>query len=135
MRTKIIRLAAALGALALAPAAAQAAAGTSPDAPKRSCFASNTWDGWNVAETGDALYLKVGLNDVYRVELTPGSKVRKYPGNFLVNQVRGSSWICSALDLDLSISDNNGFKQPLIAQSMRRLSKAEADAIPKKFRP
>ena len=137
MRTNAIRIAAALAALAMAPLA-HASTDAKPDQPaktNRSCFASNTWNGWSAAPGGDAIYLRVGLRDYYRVELTPGSRVRKYPDQFLVNQVRGSNWICSSLDLDLSLSDSHGFRQPLIARSLRKLTPAEVAAIPRKELP
>jgi hypothetical protein len=138
MRTNATQLtkalaAGALAALAFAPLAN--ATDAAPPKTDRNCFASNTWNGWTAAPGGDALYLRVGLRDIYRVELTPGSKARKYPDQFLVNKVRGSNWICSALDLDLAISDSNGFRQPLIAQSLRKLTPAEVAAIPKKELP
>jgi hypothetical protein len=121
--------------LALAASAAQA--DTKPDAkPANSrCFATNSWRSWTANKAGDALFLRMDNNDVYRVDLTPGSHARKYPGTFLVNRVRGSNWICSHLDLDLTLADDIGVRQPLIAQSMRLLTPAEVAAIPPKERP
>ena len=55
--------------------------------------------------------------------------------NFLVSQVRGSNWICGPLDLDLQLSDHNGFRQGLIARSLRKLTPAEVAAIPRKDLP
>ena len=101
----------------------------------RSCFQTRDWDGWTAPGDGDFLYLRVKPNDIYRVDLTPGSHVRKEPDRFLVNRVRGSSWICSALDLDLTMSDQNGFREPLIARSLRKLTPAEVAAIPRKDLP
>jgi hypothetical protein len=69
------------------------------------------------------------------VDLTPGSHVRKYPDYFLINRLRGSNWICGPLDLDLSVSDHQGFRQPLIARSLRKLTPAEVAAIPRKDLP
>jgi hypothetical protein len=109
----------------LLPAAASAA----PE-PTRDCFLSINWQGWSAPRDADVLYLRVRPNDIYRVQLTPGAHVRRYPGEFLVNQVRGSNWICSALDLDLAISDNNGFSRPLIATGLRKLTPEEVAAIP-----
>lgn len=123
----------ALLALGLAAGAAQAAT----EAPSRSCFLSNDWKGWSAPASGkgDVLYLRVRNNDLYRVDLTPGSHARKGGGMFLVNQVRGSNWICSAVDLDLTLSDDLGFRQPLIARSMRKLTPEEVAAIPRKELP
>lgn len=121
----------AAGLLAGATAAAAAASEKAPD----SCFASNNWRGWSAPGDGDMLYLRVGLNDIYRVDLTPGTRVRKGADNFLVSQVRGSNWICGPLDLDLQLSDHNGFRQGLIARSLRKLTPAEVAAIPRKDLP
>ncbi|HKR86892.1 MAG TPA: hypothetical protein VJS38_01835 [Phenylobacterium sp.] len=119
-------------ALAFAASAAQAAKTENP----RSCFpVGSAWQSWNADKTGDVLYLRVHINDIYRVDLTPGSRVYKWPGYFLVNTVRGSDWICSALDLDLTLASNYGYRKPLIAVSMRKLTPEEAAAIPPKERP
>ena len=111
-----------------------AAAGAAP-ASTRDCFLSSNWRGWSGPRDGDVLYLRVRGNDIYRVGLTPGSHVHRYAGDFLVNQVRGSSWICSALDLDLALMDYNGFSRPVIAADLRRLTPEEAAAIPHEDMP
>ena len=114
------------------PATASAA---SEQASARDCFVSSSWRGWSAPRDADALYLRVRGNDIYRVELTPGAHVHRYGGDFLVNQVRGSSWICSALDLDLALMDYNGFSRPLIATNLRKLTSEEVAAIPREDRP
>lgn len=129
-------------ALIAAAGAVQAQPQTRPPAqrdakPSGDCFLSRDWDGWSVpaAGKGDVLYLRIRPNDVFRVELTPGSGARKGGNTFLVNEVRGSPWICSPLDLDLVLSDNLGLRQPLIARSLRRLTPQEVAAIPRNERP
>jgi len=129
---------AALAAVAFAWLLAGPAFATTPasgEAPGKACFASNNWDGWTAPGAGDALLLRVGLKNIYRVELTPGSRVRKSSDTFLVNQVRGSNWICSPLDLQLTLSDSQGFRRPLIARSLRKLTPEEVAAIPRKDLP
>jgi hypothetical protein len=128
------RLATSIAALAVVglAATAQADAGGKPSRP---CFLSNAWQGWSAPGDGDVLLLRVNLHDIYRVELTPGSHVRRFPDYFLISRIRGSSWICSPLDLDLSLSDQHGFKQPLIARSLRKLTPEEVAAIPRKDLP
>jgi hypothetical protein len=122
-----------IAGLVLALAAGAAQADTKPANSR--CFATNSWRGWTANKAGDALFLRMDNNDVYRVDLIPGSHARKYPGTFLVNQVRGSNWICSHLDLDLTLADDIGVRQPLIARSMRLMSPAEVAALPPKERP
>ena len=126
-----LMLAALCAAVLAAPAAARA------DAPPKldSCFLARDWDGWTAPGDGDAILVRVRLHDVYRIELSPGSHVRKEPDRFLVNQIRGSEWICSPLDLDLKLADHVGFEEPLIARSIRKLSPEEVAALPKKDRP
>jgi hypothetical protein len=125
-------LLAAVLSLLLLPAAASAAP---EEAAGRDCFLSANWRGWSVASEGDALYLRMQGDDVFRVQLTPGTRVRRHAGEFLVNRVRGSNWICSALDLDLAIADGNGFARPLIAVGLRKLSPEEVAAIAPEDRP
>jgi hypothetical protein len=130
---KICAAAAAVLGLAALSASGAHAATTGP--PNNSCFPSSNWESWNASRNGDVIYLRVKINDVYRVDLTPGSHVYRAGDTFLVNELRGSGWICSALDLDLTLADHHGFRQPVIARSMRKLSAAEIAAIPPKERP
>lgn len=126
-------LLAAILSLSLLPAVASA------DAPeedaRRSCFLSDDWRGWSVANEGGVLYLGMRNDDVFRVDLPAGISVRRHPGDFLVNRVRGSNWICSPLDLDLAISDDNGISRPLIAVGLRKLTAEEIAAIAQEDRP
>jgi hypothetical protein len=128
MRKLICLTLAAAAVLGAAPAFADE--GASP----RACFFSNQWRGWS-APTPDTLLIRVGLTDVYRVELAPGARVRDNNGDFLVNRLVGSNTICSALDLNLYLSDDLGFKRPLIARSLTKLTPEEVAAIPREHLP
>jgi hypothetical protein len=118
----------AAGAWALAATSAQAA----PDA---NCFLSTQWRGWTASADGDVLYLRVNISDVYRIGLVPKSRIRKDPDRFLVNRVRGSSWICSPLDLDMDLTDHFGFRQHVFVKDIRKLTPEEVAALPKKQVP
>ncbi|MDP3173004.1 MAG: hypothetical protein Q8M88_01045 [Phenylobacterium sp.] len=122
----------AVAVLALAATTAYAA-----DAPKpeRNCFPSNSWQGWSAPGDSDFLLLRVSGTDIWRVDLTPGVHVNKSPNRFLVNEMRGSTWICSAIDLDLTLSDRDGFRQPLIAKSLRKMTPEEIAVVPPKDLP
>lgn len=98
------------------------------------CFFITQWQGWKAPDE-NTLYLGVNLHDVYRVDLSAGSSELMWPEAHLVSQVRGSDSICSAIDLQLAVADNNGFKVPLIAKSLTKLTPEEIAAIPKKYRP
>jgi len=115
-------------AAALLAASAQAAGAA------QNCFLSQDWQGWS-SPAPNVLYLKVGLHDVYKVGLSGGSSQLQNPGVHLVSIVRGSSNVCSAIDLDLKVADNNGFATPLIADTLTKLTPDEIAAIPKKYRP
>ena len=126
-------LAAAIFALT-ASATAVAAPGDAQD--HRDCFANTQWRGWSAAHDGDTVYLKVGMNDVYQVDLTPGSHVHRLSDQFLVNRAVGSGWVCSAVDLNLTLNDPyGGVVRPIVARSLHRLSPAEIEASPERDRP
>ncbi len=98
------------------------------------CFFTTQWEGWK-SPSPDVIYLGVNMHDVYRVDLSAGSSQLQSPNVHLVSINRGSSSICTALDLDLKVSDSQGFAEPLIARTLTKLTPEEVAAIPKKFRP
>jgi len=121
--------------LGLAVTAAHASPTPGATAPTRSCFFINDWQGWK-SPSPNILYLKVNMHDVYRVDLSAGSSQLQWPDVHLVSIVRGGgNSVCDALDLDLSVSDGHGFREPLIAKSITKLTPEEVAAIPPKFRP
>ena len=118
-------LAAGLIGLMATPAAA---------ASREGCFWVNQWQGWS-APAPDVLYLKINQHEIFRIGLSGKSYMLQAPGMHLVSKVEGSSSICSPLDLDLQISDGHGFREPLIARTMTRLTPEEVAALPAKDRP
>jgi hypothetical protein len=122
-------------AVGLAALGAASAGAASPDPkPARSCFFITQWRGWK-APAPDVLYLGVNQHDVYKVQLSGGSPELQLPDVHLISRSRGSDSVCDALDLDLSVADNGGFRSPLIAKSIVKLTPAEVAAIPPKFKP
>ena len=101
------------------------------DAP---CFYITQWQGW-MAPDEKTLYLGVNLHDVYKVELSAGSPQLLWPNATLISQVRGPNTICRAIDLQLAVSDQRGFRVPIIAKSLTKLTPEEVAAIPKKYNP
>jgi hypothetical protein len=116
--------------------AASAVAQTSADtAAQHPCFFITQWQGWS-APTPDQILIKVNNRDIYRVDLSAGSSMLQAPGVHLVNRVQGGSdSVCTALDLQLEVSDGHGFREPLIARTITRLTPDEVAAIPPKYRP
>jgi hypothetical protein len=116
------------------------------------CFFITQWQGWK-APNPNTLYLGVNMHDVYRVDLSAGSPQLMWPAVHLVSEVRGSNSICSAIDLQLYVAEDNGsgfrtnavglvgvgggsgFRVPLIARKLTKLTPEEIAAIPKKYRP
>jgi hypothetical protein len=125
-------IAAALVVLGAGTAAAQDAAVAHSD--HRSCFFIHEWQGWK-SPAPAILYLRINRRDVYRVDLTSGSPSLQRSDMHLISETRGSDLICSALDLQLSLADTQGFREPLIAKTLTRLSPEEIAAIPHKVLP
>jgi hypothetical protein len=126
---KMIAAAASVAALSFAVSPAQAA-----PAKVNNCFMSSDWQGWS-APNPNTLYLRVRMHDVYRVDLASGSNQLTWPGVHLVSRMHGSNYICSPLDLSLSVSDSSGVASPLFVKAITKLSPQEAAAIPRKYQP
>lgn len=133
--TTIRSLFAAAAFMAMTATAVQAADDPAKPAPAtRQCFFSQQWSGWH-APDAKTLYLRVNMNEVWRVDLNSECHMLTSPGVHLVTKIRGSSSICSAIDLDLSVADTMGMKEPCFVKEVRQLTKDEVAAIPKKDLP
>jgi hypothetical protein len=125
----------AAAALAAAAVSLTACAYGPPMGAGSECFSSTQWRGWS-SPVDDVIYLKVGGNDVWRVDLVPGSgRNLDSGGDFLVSEVRGSNRICTANDMELSIASTTAFRSPLFPRSLRKLTPAEVAALPPGHRP
>lgn len=102
--------------------------------PSGDCFSTQEWQSW-ASPSDDVLFLRVNNNRYYRVDLLPGSGPIDRGGQFLINTVRGSSRVCSAIDLDLKVSSTSGFVAPLFPRAIRRLTDAEVAALPPGAKP
>lgn len=125
--------------LGFAFAAAQLAASLShetspPPRPRALCFSLSDWSGWK-APDDRTLLLRVRGRDVYRIDLTHGTSLLRSPGARLVSVVQGGEQVCRPIDLDLRVSDGGGSSVPIQAKSIRRLSKAEVETLPRRDRP
>ena len=126
-------LMAAVAALGLAGAARAADAPAAPAKPKVSCFFSRDWDGWH-SPNKDTIYLRVGVRDIWRVDLAGGSSLLAWPDSHLVQNVRGTDSVCMPIDLDLKVA-SDGFVEPLFVKAITKLTPEEVAAIPKKDLP
>jgi len=121
--------------IVLAGAASAAAQPGDGGAASHPCFFITQWQGWS-APAPDEILIRVNNRDIYRVDLSAGSSMLQAPGVHLVNRVQGGSdSVCSAIDLQLDVSDGHGFREPLIARTLTRLTPDEIAAIPPKFKP
>lgn len=134
--SKILRAGVGIAALAAAsvPAAQASAAQPGASSAARNCFYSSQWRGWK-SPSPDVIYIGVNNRDVYRADLAGGSRRLMWSDSHLINEVRGSNLICSAIDLDLKISDSGGFPTPLFVKSLIKLTPEEVAAIPPRYRP
>lgn len=108
-------------------------------APQKSCFYMRDMRGWK-APDAKTIYVRVGMSDFYRLDLSASCSMLMQPGVHLVTKTRGNDSVCDALDWDLSVSSNvggmaRGPVQGCIVKMMTPLSAADVAAIPKKFRP
>jgi len=118
---------------AMGAATAEPAKTKAPD-PHTPCFFLNEWQGWK-APNDHTLYLAVNFHEVYQVDLAAGSSMLQEPDARLINRAFGSNDVCSTLDLQLSVADLGGIREPLFPSRITKLTPEQVAAIPKKYRP
>ena len=127
-----------LAALAGTAAAAMiGSAGAGPQAsakPANQCFYGHDWQGWHATPDSRAIYIRVNINDIWRLDFSSTCPRLNEPGVHLVTKTV-NDLVCSPLDLDLKVSDNQGFATPCIVSGVTKLSEAEAKALPAKLKP
>jgi hypothetical protein len=106
-----------------------------PVGHKAECFYPNDWNGWKATPDSRAVYLRVGVNRIYRLEMANACDELQEPGARLITKVHGSDMFCDALDFDLSVSEPNGIPTPCIVSKMTQLTPAEAATLPRSLRP
>ncbi len=100
------------------------------------CFFIRNFEGWK-APDAKTIYIRVDPHDYYRLDLSASCPALLWPDSHLITKWRGSSSVCSPLDWDLKVAQSppGGMVEPCIVKAMTKLTPAEADAIPKKFKP
>ncbi len=102
---------------------------------RHACFFVNQFEDWR-APDNKTIFIRTGVSRFYRLDLAQACPSLRWPEAHLVMNVRGPSTICSAVDWDLKVSSGiHDIAMPCIVKTMTPLSPAEADAIPKKFKP
>ena len=72
---------------------------------------------------------------MFRLDLPQACPALNSGNPHLVTHVRGSAWICSPVDIDLKVADDNGFQTPCIVGGMTPLSPGEVAALPPQTAP
>jgi len=134
MRRSIATLAvaglAAISGLCATPATAAA----DPNAKPPQCFESHNWQGWTASPDAKTMYIKVMMHDVYRLDLVGSCPTLLIPNAHLVTVFRGPTQVCSAVDLDMKVSDG-GIATPCLVDKITPMSPAEVKALPAKLQP
>lgn len=99
-----------------------------------SCFFVHQFASWK-APDARTIYISVRPNHIYRLDLAASCPpLVKF--NARLHTRFFSDSVCSSSDWDLQVSRGPGTPvQPCLVKKMTELSKAEADAIPAKFKP
>ena len=125
-----------LGAsLVLALVSTGAAVQAQPKPDRSQCFLSRDWGNWRPGSDSRSIYLHVGVNQVFRLDLSSTCETLQRPNAHLITKLRGGSWICSPLDLDLQVSDGPGAAVPCIVRGITHLTADQVAALPKDARP
>jgi len=105
----------------------------SPD-KAHSCFYLSQWQNWH-APNPDVIYLRVRVNDIYRLDLSHPEPMLQDAFAHLISREHGDDSVCGPIDLDLSVSDGEGFRAPIFAKSITRLTPQQIALIPRKDLP
>ena len=124
---RALMLAPALLGLSFAPALAD---------PAKSCFPVSEFTAWR-AQDAKTIFIRVSQTRYYRLDLGYSCPLLTEKGVHMINVRRGSDLVCGAADWDLRVSRDTIGSLPMhcIVKTMTPLSQAEADAIPKQFKP
>ena len=102
---------------------------------KQHCFFSNQFNNWKAADE-KTLYIRVGVNRYYRLDLAGACRTALWPDAVLITRFRGSNAVCSAIDWDLKVAQRvDGIPEGCIVSKMTELSSSEAEALPRKVKP
>jgi hypothetical protein len=122
-------------AIAATPVLSQAQPPSSPkpDAGRRQCFYANNINNYTT-EGERTLYLRVGVADVYRLDLMTDCPELGFRQRIQFTHVGGSSSICSPIDLTIQFRQA-GARRLCPVSDMRKLRPDEVAALPKRLRP
>jgi len=107
---------------------------TAAESTQGHCFFRRNWlGGWRATPDARTVYIRVS-GDIYRLDLATSYSLLKDPFAILINRGASDS-ICTPLDFRLTVSNRAGGVQGVIVKHLRRLTPAEAAALPNDLRP
>jgi len=125
---------AAISVVALTSIAPQSAKAADKPAGQQ-CFYSRNLNGFN-APNDHTLYIRVGVNDVYRLDLDPGCTDIAFKQDIGLRTVPpGDNFICSALQTEVVYGGAGGIPERCQVSAMHKLTADEYSALPKRDRP
>ncbi len=111
------------------------ATSAAPSGSTNQCFFSSQFESWR-APDAKTIYIRVNLHNYYRLDLANRCSGLLSPDAHLITKLHGPDTICSPLDWDLKVAQGYpSIPEPCIVKAMTKLSPAEVQAIPKKFKP
>ena len=102
--------------------------------PAPRCFSMQEFQGWK-APDARTIYIRVGVNDYYRLDMSTRCSMLKSVDSHLVTKFQGSESVCAPIDWDITVVNSAGMRQGCIVKAMTPLTPEEATAIPAKFKP
>ena len=139
MKLDLIFAAAGIAAAALVASLAAASVANAAETSKKptsQCFYSRDVNSWS-APDDNTVYIKVGVNDVYKLDVLGPCSGLSFAGNAIGLQSRGggpgNSFICSALDVEIVVPDR--VPNRCDVSTITRLTPADVAALPVKSRP
>ena len=110
------------------------AALAAPPAPDQ-CFYNGDYQGFRAIDA-HSFYIRVGVRDIYRVDLEGACPVLTEADAHLVTVQRGGDRICGPLDWDLRVVEPfSNISVACIVKRQTRLTPAEIAALPKASLP
>jgi hypothetical protein len=129
-----VRLTAAAAILAGAVFSASAvSAQPSQSHSSNQCFYTRNINGFQ-APNDHTLYVRVGVNDIYRLDLMNDCTGLTFRQGIGLESTPGDPWICSAIQATVVYRDT-GIRNICPVNSIHKLSPAEVAALPKRDLP
>lgn len=101
----------------------------------QACFFSREFEQWRAPDPS-TIIIRVGINRLYRLDLSAPCPTLQFPQARLVTVSRGSDAICGPLDWDIRVAQyGNGVTEQCVVKSMTQLTQEQIASIPPQFRP